>query len=652
MSADVDAILAELREGSMANVWDRIEALLRLRPDPKVIGAISDLTARPTHTGVRSQPMWTLAMLLLAAQPDEPLDGLWAALPEDYTDVPEVMPTQGAWMNRSLALLRETRPYLAVWRDEGPDVEAALHAVREAAEVSDHERMVTALLDAWLGSQDDRLAELLTALDHTRLGAESMPRKTGKAGIAAWLERDAAGRAIDVGPLAERLADGRSSDHVPKLVALLRRPPDPRIGAALVALLEDPPSRVDLQKHYWQRVFYLLARHASETQLLRCEAIAKDLRELRGPVAMVRQLRHLVRRWSVREVPDLSRLKRRASAEAGSAQADLLLEQIYADPADDGIKAVYGDLLLEQGDPRGELIQLQFSGKRGTKKRINELLKNHRPEWMGPLARVFSRSTVTFEGGFPATGQLAMDTTEAEVAEVADAREWATWRVLEGLYLPPPKATPCLKVALGLSGRTLLTWCQQGGHPTVEQLAAYPRTGMPAGGESLAALLECEGFAALRHLWLDVTRAESRVDFVAGLLASPVGRRLDTLALSSQAYDPSDIIASLLNADLPVGTLEFGMRPTLKRHNLPDLALRFPRQPDGSRTVLEVHVRGLKLMRGGGSSRHGLLRAIGKLRDEGADIQRAELHAKRPNADVSEWLERGFAALDVPLTTH
>ncbi|MBA2538096.1 MAG: TIGR02996 domain-containing protein [Deltaproteobacteria bacterium] len=67
---------------------------------------------------------------------------------------------------------------------------------------------------------------------------------------------------------------------------------------------------------------------------------------------------------------------------------DKLLAQILANPADDQARQVYADWLTEQGDPRGELITLQYalasasgSQKRELEKRTNELLKKHARTW-------------------------------------------------------------------------------------------------------------------------------------------------------------------------------------------------------------------------------------------------------------------------------
>ncbi len=78
-----------------------------------------------------------------------------------------------------------------------------------------------------------------------------------------------------------------------------------------------------------------------------------------------------------------------------------LLEAIYQDPESDAPRLVYADVLLERGDPRGELIQLQCALARGEtndhhtgelRKREGELLEAHGSKWLPrsrPGARFF-----------------------------------------------------------------------------------------------------------------------------------------------------------------------------------------------------------------------------------------------------------------------
>jgi uncharacterized protein (TIGR02996 family) len=68
---------------------------------------------------------------------------------------------------------------------------------------------------------------------------------------------------------------------------------------------------------------------------------------------------------------------------------------LVADPDDLGAHAAYADFLTEQGDPRGEFIQVQLAledpartakERQQLQKREKELLKAHEREWLGDLA--------------------------------------------------------------------------------------------------------------------------------------------------------------------------------------------------------------------------------------------------------------------------
>lgn len=83
----------------------------------------------------------------------------------------------------------------------------------------------------------------------------------------------------------------------------------------------------------------------------------------------------------------------RLVAPAGPADDADLLDLVYADPDDDGVREVLADRWLERGDPRGELVTLQLKDVRGTatpadRKRIASLVRKHDREWLGVLAAV------------------------------------------------------------------------------------------------------------------------------------------------------------------------------------------------------------------------------------------------------------------------
>ncbi len=81
-----------------------------------------------------------------------------------------------------------------------------------------------------------------------------------------------------------------------------------------------------------------------------------------------------------------------------TAQGQALENAIIANPDDLGAHAAYADWLIEQGDPRGEFIQVQLAledpkksakERKELQKREKQLLDKHQREWLGDLAPMF-----------------------------------------------------------------------------------------------------------------------------------------------------------------------------------------------------------------------------------------------------------------------
>jgi uncharacterized protein (TIGR02996 family) len=100
-----------------------------------------------------------------------------------------------------------------------------------------------------------------------------------------------------------------------------------------------------------------------------------------------------------------------------------LLDDIHARPDDDRPRLVYADWLLEQGDPRGELIQLQIAGHAAE---ADALLRRHRAAWE-PRLRTPGRFAWSFARGFPArveaNGADLTAAAEELIAKVPTLRE-------------------------------------------------------------------------------------------------------------------------------------------------------------------------------------------------------------------------------------
>jgi uncharacterized protein (TIGR02996 family) len=82
---------------------------------------------------------------------------------------------------------------------------------------------------------------------------------------------------------------------------------------------------------------------------------------------------------------------------AAASQAEAFEQALAADPHDMAGWCAYADYLAEQGDPRGEFMQVQIALEDETRSRAEraalkkqeaKLLKQHEKDWLGPLAAV------------------------------------------------------------------------------------------------------------------------------------------------------------------------------------------------------------------------------------------------------------------------
>ncbi|MGE3804078.1 MAG: WGR domain-containing protein [Gemmataceae bacterium] len=87
-------------------------------------------------------------------------------------------------------------------------------------------------------------------------------------------------------------------------------------------------------------------------------------------------------------------VEKTAGKAAAPPTAKVLENAILANPDDLGARAAYADWLLEQGNPRGEFIQVQLAledeamspaRRKELQKRERALLKKHEEEWLGKL---------------------------------------------------------------------------------------------------------------------------------------------------------------------------------------------------------------------------------------------------------------------------
>lgn len=98
-----------------------------------------------------------------------------------------------------------------------------------------------------------------------------------------------------------------------------------------------------------------------------------------------------------------------------------LLERVFAAPNDDAPRLVLADWLLDQGDPRGEFITLQFRQARheatvADRRRAYELERAFRAQWLGPaLTKVLDPARCRFDRGFLSVLALRPDARAADL---------------------------------------------------------------------------------------------------------------------------------------------------------------------------------------------------------------------------------------------
>jgi uncharacterized protein (TIGR02996 family) len=324
---------------------------------------------------------------------------------------------------------------------ESVHLQSALGALRRG----DRAGALNSLLVEWGQHRQPVVAELIE-----RLGADidrSLPAIESKGPALAddWLEVAQHTRSADLGRLLVTLRDGATAQQLRELVPnLMAFAADPRTTAPMVAIVgkftssgatpaltqalnllahvADPRAKKPLSqfqhtdRSWLERIYTkaqkvaagLTAPPVADSELSKaCEAIDRELKRLaKAPPATAESLL--------------------AVSDGGTGEQ--LLAQIFEAPDDDELRLVYADWLLEQGDRRGELIQLHYRRhelgklKPQEAKRERELIKVHGSEWIGRLAMVASE--LSFDRGF-LHGCTASFKTKKQSA-VVDDPFWAT----------------------------------------------------------------------------------------------------------------------------------------------------------------------------------------------------------------------------------
>jgi len=334
----------------------------------------------------------------------------------------------------------------------------------EALEREERPRALDHLLVAWRASRSPRVADLVERLsDEIGRGLPSIEGKTRRAFQEQWLDLAGRQRSVDIGRLLQGLLSPPCSHVAERIERLASRPADPRLASALGAMVSQCPCTSAPNRSMWTNVFRVLSDLADPRlgrlleqvlaermdpgvfyDLLRARSESL-LAQLSVPPpdptpAQSSQLERIAARvGQLLQGPPAGedRLLAPAPPRAAPTSEAELVQMILEEPADDGRRLVYADWLLERGDPRGELISLQFkrrdqglTGNEARRERV--LLKQHGREWLGELEPVIERKGVELERGFLSACRVRFRTARQR-RELGDHPLWAT---VERLAVP------------------------------------------------------------------------------------------------------------------------------------------------------------------------------------------------------------------------
>ncbi len=318
-----------------------------------------------------------------------------------------------------------------------------LDAAKRSLAAGDTQAAVSALVLAWAKLPSTRIAALAIRLSAT-LPRLEMPAKVTEREWR-WLE-------LAANPSPETVHTLLAVDwpaHPRGVKARLDRyekfPPDPRIAAAFRDLWHSGAYRSEAGGVFWRRAFRMLLNWKDPGTAAIIALAKRD--ETYGVLQSVVDRRT---KTPLPTEPELTEEDARLITEIEALSGDVatekknkqqLLEAVYAHPEDDGPRLVLADLLVSEGDPRGEFIQLQnaLDQGRGAKgklgKRVASLLRAYGRKWLDGLDAMVSHDAV-FHCGFASDVTLERDLDP-------NVRAWRTVTTLR-FGLNPPRAQALL----------------------------------------------------------------------------------------------------------------------------------------------------------------------------------------------------------------
>jgi uncharacterized protein (TIGR02996 family) len=428
-------------------------------------------------------------------------------------------------------------------------------------------RLLEVLVEAWRGVRAVEIAEVIDQVSR-EVVVGPIPGKTREERGALWSALERQRRVEDVPRLVAGVVDCLRKDAEERVRRIAQWAIDPRASAILVRLIESPPNgyRGWNAQRFWRAVVDWIADIKDLRALGELEALATAYREARGsmineylPAMLDSAIAQIKRAESAAIDQEWRAVLDAIRAPAADRSAERLIAQVYREPDDLELRAVLGDLLQAQGDPRGEFIALQLSERttRG-KKRERELVREHGRAWLGGIEPVIHKAGVLFEGGFLAKARAGIRDSRRSEAAVGRP-EWATVHTLD---VEPWEHESVASLVGHENMRSLRDL--RGARASVFAIARtmiIESLGLRfSSPEIVPAIVECQSLPKLRRLdlgssWIEPHQLE--------IWASAIGSKLEELAIRA-IHTPIDWILTAQTIDAPA--LET-LRVNASRHN-------------------------------------------------------------------------------------
>lgn len=488
------------------------------------------------------------------------------------------------------APVKKTAPQKTRAPEKGADDGSDWAALKTALTAKRYDRALGAALALWGESRSPEIAALVE-----NLSAALPTEKEFEVAVGTAHQSNLSG-ALTVLTEGVRFAEACS-----RVISLEDLPPDPRVATQLNAYLAAPPFTAQSSRDFWNSLFEQLAgTHADPRTIDTLTPLLPKYDEIFGGTKMgdstAAKITKLLKALNTRfakasfvSVPDaISALVPRqapknAAPKAGSDEA--LLAAVYADPDSDAPRLVLADALMEQNDPRGEFITLQFRRAAGQTlspaevKTEKSLIDKHQKQWLGPLYDMVYKDDNVFERGFLTECRLRLLGGKLRLAMNHPA--WNTVREIHlsiggtlehGANLLVQPAMRNLKVLNDAPFDVVKALAEKATEHRLEKLVIawmhYPEVA-PESTEFFAAdwepLIAGKALPQLKELVLDVDKVDAKT--LETFWKSPLAKRLDKLVCKPNYGSNGNLVTAVqtkappnLTVELELGELKLSMR--------------------------------------------------------------------------------------------